>query len=337
MPANLTPQYHKAEQAYKDAKTAEEKIAALEEMLAVIPKHKGTDHLQGDLKRKLSKLRQEETVRAKSKKSGFDPFRVEKQGAGQVVVLGPPNCGKSSIVASTTKAQTQVTEFPFATQAPVPGMMLYEDAQVQLVDLPPITKDYLPGSMLSLIRAADAALLVCDLGSKRVLEETEEILALLLEGRVHLHDPQLPSQPPAEEEPPRNIQVPALLVATKVDLADAEEVLGLVGELFEGRFRPFALSSVTRAGYDELPRRVWELLGRIRVYSKEPGKPIDRSSPFVLKQGETVLDLAGRIHRDFPEHLRQARVWGSSRFEGQAVQKDYVLAEGDVVELHVDL
>jgi ribosome-interacting GTPase 1 len=335
MPANLTPQYHKAEQAYKEAATIEEKIAALQEMLAVIPKHKGTDHLQGDLKRKLAKLR-EEATKPKAKKS-FDPFRVPKQGAGQVLVLGPPNSGKSSLVARTTRAPVQVTDFPFATQGPIPGMMLFEDVQIQLVDLPPITRDFLPAGMLGLIKSADAVLLLCDLASEQVLEEIEAVLETLADGRVRFHDPGRSVRGPASPEGELITRVPALLLANKIDLAGSGEILSLLRELYQGRFEPLPVSCSTGSGLGELPDRVFRLLDRIRIYSKEPGKPPDLESPFVLKRGQTVLDLAAHIHREFPEHLRQARVWGSARFDGQAVQKDYVLADRDVVELQVDV
>ncbi|MBI4601390.1 MAG: TGS domain-containing protein [Planctomycetes bacterium] len=337
MPANLTPQYHKAEQAFKEATTTEEKIAALEEMLAVMPKHKGTDHLQADLKRRLSKLR-EESTRPRSGKKTFDPFRVEKGGAGQMVLLGGPNAGKSAIVASLTSAPTEPTPFPFATQGPIPGMMAFEDVQVQLVDLPPITADHFPGGMLGLIKGADGVILVADLGSDTVLEDLEAVLQALHGGRVRLRDPRLPSGASREDdEEVLLVHLPALLVANKVDAAGAAERLGVLRDLYAGRFDPLPVSAVTRQGLDELPALVFRMLERIRIYSKEPGKPPDLSKPFVLRRGETVLDLAGKIHRDFPGHLRQARVWGSARFEGQAVQRDYVLADKDVVELHVVL
>lgn len=342
MPANLTPQYLKAEQVYKEARTAEDKIAALEEMLAVIPKHKGTDHLQADLRRRLSRLR-EEATKPKAKKA-YDPFRLEKGGAGQVVLLGAPNAGKSAVVLRLSNAPTQSTPFPFATQGPVPGMMAFEDVQVQLVDLPPITAEFFPKGMMGLIKGADGALLVADLAAESVLDDLEAILRALDEGRVDLLDPELP--PPAapaqegeEEAVPSRLRtrLPAMLLASKADAPGAADRLALLWELFADRFAPVTLSTVTGEGFDELPGRVFRMLDRIRVYSKEPGKPPDMTQPFVLKRGSTVLDLAARIHRDFPDHLREARIWGSARFGGQAVQRDHVLVEKDIVELHVKL
>ena len=343
MPANLTPQYHKAEQAFKEARTPEEKIAALEEMLAVMPKHKGTDHLQADLRRRLSKLKEEASKPSKGKKA-FDPFRVEKGGAGQVLLLGAPNCGKSAVVARVSNAPTQPAAFPFATQGPIPGMMAFEDVHVQLVDLPPITADYFPKGLLGLVKGSDGLLLVADLGADSVLEDFDAVLQSLEAGRVRPEDPALrkPAAPgstaPAEEELPFGwVRLPAIVLANKVDVPDARYRLQILRDLYQGRFDPFPISAETGEGFDVLPAKVFRMLDQIRIYSREPGKPPDMSAPFTMKRGSTVLDLAARIHRDFPDHLRQARVWGSARFDGQAVQKDYVLADRDVVELHVHL
>lgn len=331
MPANLTPEYLKAEQVYKEARTIEDKIAALEEMLRVVPKHKGTDHLQGDLRRRLSKLRDEAT-KPRSKK-GYNPFSVRKQGAGQVLLLGAPNSGKSSLAEATTNAHLQVTDYPFATQKPAPCMMPFEDVQIQVVDLPPITRQYAPPGLLGLVKSTDAVLLIGDLASDRTVEDVDDVLQSLAEGRVHLFDPDLP---PRERES-LVAYVPTLLVLTKADSPGAEDLIRLSTELHGDRFRPIPICTRDGRGLDALPRHLFRLLDRIRVYSKEPGKPADRSRPFVLRRGETVLDLARSIHRDFPDHLREARLWGSSRFEGQAVHKDHELEDGDIVELHVNL
>jgi len=340
MPANLTPQYHKAEQVYKEATTVEEKIAALEEMLAVMPKHKGTDHLQADLKKKLARHR-EEASRPKAKKAVFDPFRVERGGAGTVPLLGAPNSGKSAIVARFTKASTEPTPFPFATQGPIPGMMLYEDVQVQLVDLPPITAEHFPKGMLGLIKSGDAALLVADLEADSVLDDIEAVIQGVEAGRVRLRDasrgalPSAPADAGGEDTEVLTTVLPAILVANKADAPGAAERLELLRELYGARFEPFPISTTSGEGTEALPGKVFRMLDRIRVYSKEPGKPPDMSSPFTLRRGQNVLDLAAKIHRDFPENLKQARVWGSARFEGQAVEKTYVLADKDVVELQV--
>jgi hypothetical protein len=332
MPANLTPQYLKAEEAYRQAKTAADKMAALEEMLRLIPKHKGTDHLQADLKRRLSRLKDEATQETRSKKKSFDPFRLDRHGAGQVVVLGGPNAGKSSLVARLTNAPTQVTDYPFGTTAPVPGMLRFEDVSIQLVDLPPLAGAEIPGGMLVLCKSADAALLVADLGAGEVLDHLEAIVKAFEAGSVRLHHPQ---QPPAPEPPKKDL--PCLLLANKVDLPEAADVLPLVEESLRGRLLPLPISALRGDGMAELPGQIFKVLDLVRIYAKMPGKPPDLTAPFALRRGATVVDFARTIHRDFPDHLRQARLWGSARFDGQAVPRDHVLSDKDVVELNVDL
>ena len=176
MPANLTPQYLEAEEAYRRAKTQQEKLAALEEMLRSIPKHKGTEKMQADIKRRIAKLR-DEAARA-AKKGKADPYRVEREGAGQVFVVGPPNSGKSSVVAALTSAKVVVADYPFATSAPVPGMMKHENVLIQLVDTPPITPDTFPPAMAAALRGGDGLLVTIDASSDDCLDMLEECVGL---------------------------------------------------------------------------------------------------------------------------------------------------------------
>ena len=332
MPANLTPQYLKAEQAFKEAKTSEDKIAALEEMLSVMPKHKGTDHLQADLKRRISRLRQDAETEIRTKKKTFDPFRLDRHGSGQLVVLGGPNAGKSSLVSKLTNAPTQVTAYPFGTTAPVPGMLRFEDVSMQLIDMPPIAGAELPSGMLGLVKQTDGAILLADLAAPEVMDHLEAILKAFDEGRVRLVGQEHPSLP---ETLVRDL--PCLLFANKIDLPGSADVLPIVEEMLGGRLKPIPISAERGDGMAEIPRRVFDLLDLVRIYSKLPGKPPDLSTPTALRRGSTVVDFARNIHRDFPDHLKEARVWGSARFDGQAVPRDHILKDKDIVELHVDL
>ncbi len=337
MPANLTPDYRRAEQAFREATTVEEKIAALERMLAVIPKHKGTDHLQADLKRRLAKLR--DAQQSQAKKKGFDVFRVERapRSAGQVVLLGPPNAGKSALLARLTHAHPEVAPYPFTTKRPLPGMMPFEGAQVQLVDLPPIAGGELPPGMLGLVKSADAAIAVVDLAAEDVLEETEALQAGLERGRVRLHRPLAPPDPPLPDEPGWR-GLPALLAGTRIDVAGAADAAAALHERYGARLPVHAVSAETGEGLEALREAAYRMLDRIRVYGKAPGRPPDRDSPFVLPRGATVLDYARHVHRDFPDHLKLARLYGpSGKFDGVPVPRDHVLADGDCVELHVDI
>ncbi len=328
MPANLTPQYLEADRRFKAAKTLEEKVAALEEMLAVIPKHKGTEHLQGDLKRRLAKLRAE-AEQARRRRGGFS-VSVEPEGAGQVVLVGPPNAGKSALVKSLTNAQPEVGEYPFTTRRPVAGMMPFVNIQIQLVDLPAISDEYMEPWVVSLVRPADLALLVVDLTSPSLLEDPETVMAVLARSKVALVAPGLSRRPPAGWA-----QVGTLLVGTKADAPPAGGALAILQEYYGSRFPVHATSAQTGRGLEPLRRMIYDGLGIVRVYSKPPGKEPSMQTPVVLPRGSTIVEMAAAIHKDFARQLKYARVWGSTKFGGQRVQRDYVLQEGDIIELHI--
>ncbi len=321
MPANLTPQYYAAEERYKRARTFEEKTDALQEMLSVIPKHKGTEKLQADIKKKISQLREESQNHKKKAKGGFNPFHVEKQGAGQVVLAGCPNTGKSALVATLTRAKVKVADFPFTTSLPATGMMPYEDVLVQLVDTPPFTADSVPPGLMGTFRHADALLLIIDLASGECLEQLETTLSLLSDRGI------------IDQSGENPFAVPYLILGLKADMPDSPANLEILRELHPGiEIIPF---STFDGDTEFLRRRIYDLLDVIRIYTKAPGKPPDLERPFVMKRGSTVLDLAYEIHRDFPDRLKSALVWGSARYDGQAVARDYVLHDKDIVELVV--
>ncbi len=330
MPANLTPEYEKAELRYRQAATDGERVAALQEMLAAIPKHKGTEKMQADLKRRLSQLRKSEQSSGRS--TGLDPFHIPRSGAGQVVVIGPPNTGKSSLLAATTHAEVKVADYPFTTTVPLPGMWHQDDVQIELVDTPPLTPDHVPAGLLGTIRGADVVALMVEAG-EIALEQVEMVLAVLKARGVELC-----SRPrnlvPAGEPSQRS----GLIIASKSDVAPPGAV-GLLRSLYEApearpRLEVVAISSRFGQGLEPLFRKLWELLAMIRVYTKEPGKPPDTRKPFVVPLGATVADLALQIHRDLPERMKFARLWGHSRFEGQQVHKTEPLRDRDVVEIH---
>lgn len=324
MPANLTPEYFKAEQWYREATTNQEKILALERMLAVMPKHKGTDHLKADLRRKLSKLKDVAT----QKKGGkhIDIFHVPRSGAGQIVLLGTPNCGKSSIVAAMTNAKVNVADFPFATAGPVPGMVTFEDVQIQLVDMPPITADYIAPGQVGTYRNCDLIAIIIDLSAD--MQEQLQVCLDFLESRSLLID----SETPAYDEQGNALGKKAFCICTKSDIAEdgVLEKLKKSCKLFEF----IETSAATGAGLEELRAKFFELLGIIRVYAKPPGKPADMTEPFTLPAGSTVMDLATAIHRQLADKLKFARIWGTGVYDGQNAQRTHVLNDKDIIELH---
>lgn len=324
MPANLTPQYRAAEARFKSAHTFEERKAALEEMLATIPKHKGTEKMQADLKRRLARLRHEEETR--TSRHGH-AIKVDPEGAAQVVLLGPPNCGKSSLLAALTHAEPPIADYPFTTTRPQPGMMVFEDVQIQLVDLPPVAAQHMDPWLPGLVRGADAALLLVDPTSSELPEDVE----VVRERLAGAHAPLVGEVP--ENVDPRDNPLPTLMVITKADRAREEDVK-VLEELYSTEYTLLRISIATHAGLEALKVAVWRRLQMVRVYSKPPGKPVDRSAPFVLPQGYTVGDLAERVHREIAEKMHFARVWGG-KLDGQRVARDFELRDRDVVELHV--
>ena len=329
MPANLPPQYFEAEQRYREARTVPEKLEALKQMLAIMPKHKGTEKLQAELKRKIARLKEEAHRGRKGGARGYTTY-VEKEGAGQVTLAGLPNTGKSRILASLTHASPEVADYPFTTRRPQPGMMPFEDIQIQLVDLPPLSREYMESWVTGIVRVSDAVLLVVNLASGEVLEELDEAVAILAEHKIKAVDRVLETNPYASVAEKRT-----LVVGTHLDLPGARENAEVLHELLRDRFPFQPVSLETGEGLEELRRAVFELLELVRVYSKPPGKEPDRTRPFVFRRGATLVDFAAAVHKDFVERLRFARVWGPNKFEGQRVNREYVLEDGDVIELHL--
>jgi ribosome-interacting GTPase 1 len=325
MPANLTPEYMEAERRFKAAVTSEEKLAALEEMMATIPRHKGTEKMQADLKRRISKLRTEQARKPVSRAGII--HRIDKEGAGQVALVGPPNGGKSMLVRQLTHAMPEVADYPFTTRVPLPGMMKFEDIQVQLVDLPPVHPDFPESWLYQIIRNADAALLVLDLSDPDLLEDLETSLGQLAQAKVHIGAGEAPNVTGW-------LAKRSLLVANKLDAGGALDSLEVLKDLYGARFVILPISAETGQGLDELRRCAFNLLEVIRVYTNAPGKKLEMTAPYILKRGSRLVDLAAHVHHDFLSQLKYARVWGHGRFEGQMVNRDYLLADKDVVELH---
>ena len=330
MAANLTPQYLEAEAEYKKAKTAEERLAALKKMYSLVPKHKASEKLQADLKTKMSEAREEVEREKKSPKKGGVSYKIPKQGAGQYVMVGGPNAGKSRLLTRLTRATPEVAAYPFTTREPHAGMMAWEDATVQLIDTPPITADYLEGYLSSMVRAADAALLLLDLGDDDGPFAAETVVEQLAQKKTVLV-----GQPPAEPDDPSVEHVRTLVVANKIDLPGAEDRLEIVREMFGPRFPIYVISAEHGTGLEDLRNTIYQTLNVIRVYTKQPGKPPDLESPFTCPAGSTLIDFAALVHRDFAANLKSARIWGTGVFDGQAVGREHVLHDKDVVELHI--
>jgi len=327
MPANLPPEYFEAEKRFREAQSPQEKIIALEELISTVPKHKGTDKLRADLRRRLSKLREEAVKRKKSGKGNL--YTVERHGAAQVALVGFANSGKSSILSALTNAKPVIADYPMSTVMPLSGMMPYEDIQFQLVDLPPLGNESTDGWVSSIIRMADMIMLVVDATDDPDVQ-AELLLEQIVGWRIPIRDGR---QDEGGEKAQRMKAV--IIVVNKCDLLDGDGGTKALGDKYENRYPVFAVSAVDKRGLEGLRIGIFRNSGIIRVYSKEPGKKPDLETPFTIPAGSDVLDLAELIHKDFVRNFKYACIWGSARFDGQRVNKDYVLHDGDIVEYHV--
>lgn len=325
MPANLPPQYYGAEKRYRLAKEPDEKIAALQAMLAIMPKHKGTDKLHAALRRKIAKFSQEaERKYATARRTGF---YINREGAGQVMLVGPANSGKSQLLAALTDALPEIAEYPFTTQTPIPGMMKFEDIQIQLIDTPPIGHKDVRILLANPLRNADLIAIVIDL-SLEPISQVEATLQGLREARIE------PLMDDAKQTSPGSYPRKMVIVGNKNDLAGSNRSWEIVRSRYAGPFPVLSISAKEGNGLDEFRRAVYHELGIIRVYTKTPGANADMADPMILEKESTVEEAAESLHKDFRENLKYAVIWGSGKYDGQRVSKGHILQDGDIVEFH---
>ncbi len=329
MPANLTPQYLTAEERYKSARDDREKLKALKEMLASIPKHKGTEKLQADIKRKIARLTDEMDVK-KSKGGHRFSYSVEREGAAQVMLIGQPNVGKTQLVNALTGAQLEVADYPFTTRIFHPAMMNFEDIQIQLVDLPAFSEQYLESWMASMIRISDMMLVVIDASRDDVLEQMETTLKILEELKIK---PNVLGDDLSD--PFYWVCLDTLVVISKADLPKVVDNYKIFEEFYRDRFEIIPVSARNQTNLDSLKSAIVAQLKLLRVYSKKPGHEAELQRPFTFRKGQTLLDFAKAVHKDFYQNLKFARVWGKDVFDGQRVNKDYILQDKDIIELHM--
>ncbi len=329
MPANLPPQFFEVEKKLKTAKTPEEKIAIMEELLSIIPKHKGTEKLQAMYKTKIAKLRAQAQKKPTTSRQGAS-FYIEKAGAGQVILIGPPNAGKSSLISSLTNAEPDIGNYPFTTHTSAPAMMPYENIQIQLIDTPPVTPEYFEFWQAEQIKAAEAVLLLIDVSGPDPGLDYLSVMEKLQERRIRLI-------PQENDSPPEELQFlkKSLVAANKMDLPSAPKGLDDLKQVLDPGFEPISISTVNGEGLHDLASRIFELLDILRVYSKTPGKKPSLDEPFIFHVGSTVMDMARAVHRDFASKLKYARIWGGEKYQGQKVNRDYILKDGDIIELHI--
>ncbi|MCX8103504.1 MAG: TGS domain-containing protein [Candidatus Bipolaricaulota bacterium] len=330
MPANLPPEYIEAELRFRAAKNPEEKLAILRELMALVPKHKGTEKLRVELKRKWTKL-QAEVQQQKKQKGARGPSydHIEREGAGQIALVGLPNCGKSSLLAAVTNAKPEIADYPFSTFRPTVGMMPFEDIQLQLIDLPPLSEFTEPW-VYSLIRQCDLVALLIDLSSETPGEDLLTALEWLEKARIRLVGHTTQVLPAGGVGTVKR----ALIIGTKSDAAHAAEHLHELRSVADSQFAVIGVSTISAEGLKELGRVLFAGLNVVRVYTKKPGQPFKKDLPYVLPMGSTVTDVARAIHKDLAEKFLYARVWGSAEFPGQRVERHHIVRDGDLLEFH---
>lgn len=322
LPANLSPLYLAAEARFRQAITDEERLAALEDMLANIPKHKGTEKMQADIKRRIARIRENLRSGSKGGSRRRDIFRIDKEGAGQIALVGPANVGKSMIVKAMTRAQPEVTDYPFATRTPLPGMSQWENVQIQLIDMPAMAPEMAQPWVWAALRLADGFLIVMDLGNDDLLTHYEDLMAYLNANNIKV-----------KNRGERSFtEKKAIIAANKCDMPGAQDRLDLLREIVGDDIDIVPCSALTGEGLGHLNSRMFfDVLNKIRVYTHPPGKKPDFRQPFILDRDTTVIEAARDVHKDIADNLKYARVWGTGVFDGQMVPRDHVLHDGDIV------
>ena len=326
MPTNLPPQYFTAEKNFRAARTAPEKIAALEEMLAIMPKHKGTDHLRAELRRRIAKLTQVSDKKAATQRVSMV---VLKEGAAQVVVVGLPNAGKSQLVSMVTNASPAVAEYPFTTHTAIPGMMEFENIQIQLIDTPPLVTNSIESWLSHTLIRADALLVVVDLNDASLIQ-IEAISAELARMRIGIIDAKN-----GDEQSGVLSYKKAMIVGNKIDLVPTGPNYEALQNKYQDQLPVMAISAQKGTGLEEMKHKIYQMLDIIRVYTKTPRQKADFDDPIILDRGSTLEDAAESVHKDFRAKLKYARVWGSGKHDGVMVKRDHILQDGDIIELHV--
>jgi ribosome-interacting GTPase 1 len=248
----------------------------------------------------------------------------------------------------------------------MPGMMLFEDIQIQLVDMPPIVEEGAEHWFPQLVRGANAILIVVDATSPSLLEDVELVQKEM--GRANISLVGSIEESKSANEAVKNPKAAAaavtavegtasflaqdatdgetraaetravkktLVLANKVDLQFEPGNLALLEEYLGGGMKVIPFSALTGEGVDALKLQIFNMLSLVRIYTKVPGKKPDLDRPFVLPSGSKILDVASLVHKDFAVSFRFARIWGTGVFDGQFVEKDHVVKDKDVVELHL--
>jgi len=331
MPANLPPQYYELEREFKKESDPREKLRLAKELLSMMPKHKGTDKLQAEMKAKISKLNKE--IQGGDRKHGArhadDHNHIPKEGAAQVILIGPPNSGKSSIVDALTHANPLIGDYPYTTREPLAGMTLLESVHFQLIDTPPISPEFFEPYLANLVRQADIVSVVVDICESGFESKIKAVFDILLEKNIILS-----RSVPNEVSDPHIVYKKTFLTGHKCLDEGADSGLSRLRQLYPD-FRIVATSILDDDSMENFKLAIFEMMDIMRIYTKRVGHDPDFVDPIILPIGGTVEEAARALHKDFAQNLQYAKIWGTGKFEGQRVKNSYVLSDKDIIEFHL--
>jgi uncharacterized protein len=358
MPSNVSLEFAEAQKKYNKATTDEEKLVALQEMKSTAPHHKGAENLRAEINRKLSALKasMERQKTQKAKKGSAPSMYVKKDGIGQIAILGLPNTGKSWLLNKLVgKEIAEVTNYPFSTYKPEPGMMDYEGGKLQIVELPAIIEGSAKGKsngreIISLARNADALIIVGNKDEQKIVEKELEkskifinktrpkikvspsnFSGIQISGKKYLRFPEEQLIGYLKNTGHANANV---IISGQINsLTEVSEALNTSIVYRKTLF--INAREVTEHSLVDLRDKLFLLLDKILVYTKKPGKEVEKEDPMAMKKGSTLEDMAQHLHKDFANKLKFAKVWGSTKFPGQRVGPDYELKNKDVVEINI--
>jgi hypothetical protein len=394
MPTNLPPEALDKWEEVEAAHTPKDKMEKMIEFLKYVPQHKGTMKLRGEIKRKISLIREDledKKRKGTGKSSGGPKLFIEKEASAQVALIGMTNVGKSCLMSATTNSKVLVTSTPFSTHEPVPGIMNYSDVQFQIVEAPAVMAGAAEGKAggqvtLGLATNADGLILMVDLSVNPVaqlelvlseLEKTRVLvykpsgkvdidrrhagtaLRVILVGKLigcsmndveellreyNVHDAIVRISGEVTLENVKDaifettIYKPAVIVANKLDLKGSQANLRRLKAFVNGKLPVVPMSCQNKVGLQELGKALFDSLGIIRIYTKEPGMKMHSGHPFALRKGATVNDLAKNIHKELLSNFMFAMVWAKRLpFSPKKVGLGFVLDDGDIVEIHTKI
>ncbi len=301
MPTNVNYEYSAAEAKFHAAKTDEEKLLALEEMMRTMPKHKSAEAMRKNIRTRYRKLKNKLEAEKKRKKAAGKKLGIKKQEM-QAAIIGPSNTGKSSILATLTNAQPKIAPYPYTTKQPLIGTLNHENTKIQIIDLPAIENELCD---LGIVNTADTLLIIID--KIEQIKETQQFLNNATKSRI--------------------------IIFNKTNLLSTEEKRKTQSYLQSKKYNFLLFSCKNKTNLKELKEKIFLSFNKIRVYTKQPGKKHD-NEPVIMPKDSTVKDVARKIFHSTVS-IKEIRITGpSSKFPNQKTGLDHVLKDKDIIEFH---